>query len=209
MNKLLLIVSRQNKYLGQVNKIIKESSFESSYSFKEDGFSYENNIIYSFTNLDKVNKNVINYKFYQNYKNKLQVQQLLSNNNIATPKILNEINSEAYLKENKHEGIVKLINNTNQIDIDDYYLEEIISGIESKYYFVFDKLFDKNNEITDKSLTKLANNIKELLSLEVFSFDVINKENVNYIIDVNISPGFYKSDIARSYFINLIKDIKR
>ena len=101
------------------------------------------------------------------------------------------------------------INNTNQIDIDDYYLEEIISGIESKYYFVFDKLFDKNNEITDKSLTKLANNIKELLSLEVFSFDIINNKNINYIIDVNISPGFYKSDIARSYFINLIKDIKR
>lgn len=209
MNKLLLVASKQNKYLGQVDKIIKESSFECKYAFIEDNFSYENYIIYSFTKLDDINKNVINYKFYQNYKSKLEVQQLLSNNNIATPKILYKINNEVYLKENKHEGLVKLINNINQIDIDDYYLEEVIYGIESKYYFVFDKLFDKNNEIIDKSLLKLANDIKEILSLEVFSFDVINKENINYVIDVNISPGFYKSDISRSYFINKVKDIKR
>ena len=105
--------------------------------------------------------------------------------------------------------MLKIINNINQIDIDDYYLEEVIYGIESKYYFVFDKLFDKNNEIIDKNLLKLANDIKEILSLEVFSFDVIYKENINYVIDVNISPGFYKSDISRSYFINKVKDIKR
>ena len=71
------------------------------------------------------------------------------------------------------------------------------------------KLFDKNKEIIDKNLLKLANDIKKTLYLEVFSFDVINKENINYVIDVNISPGFYKSDISRSYFINKVKDIKR
>lgn len=209
MNKLLLITSKQNKYVDQINKIIKESLFESRLTFKEDNFNCEDYIIYLFTKLDEVNENVINYKFYQNYKSKLEVQQLLKNNNISTPKIVDKITSYVYLKENKHEGSVKLINNYDQINVSDFYLEENIKGVENKYYFVFDKLFDKNIEIIDKNLINLASNIKDTLLLEVFSFDVISKENINYVIDVNIAPGFYKSDIARSYFINSIKDIKR
>ena len=38
----------------------------------------------------------------------------------------------AYLKENKHEGIVKKITNTDNINLSNYYLEQVIEGIENK-----------------------------------------------------------------------------
>ena len=126
-------------------------------------------------------------------------------NKINTPSILSKVNTFAYLKENKHEGVVKIINSIDDIDLTNYYLEEVVKGEESKYYYVFDLLFNSDSKIIDKDLNNIANVIATSLNLDVFSFDVIKKDNINYVIDVNIYPGFYKSDIARSYFISYIE----
>lgn len=205
-NSLIILTSKLNKYQGQIDKIIRESSFNVIKAFIEEYGDYTNNFVYSFTRLINVSNNVINYKFYLNYLNKKQVQELLSNK-VNTPKLLETVDSIAYLKENKHEGIVKIITNKDNINLSNYYLEQIIEGIENKYYYVFDLLFDNESKIIDKDLINIALIISNSLHLDVFSFDVIKKDNINYVIDVNISPGFYKSDIARNYFINYIERI--
>lgn len=203
-NKLVIITSKSNKYEGQIDKIINEASFIVNKIYIEDNYDCPNDIIYSFINLNKITNSVINYNFYLNYKDKKEVQILLSTK-INTPKILNKVHTKAYLKENKHEGEVKLISNDYNINLTSYYLEEVISGQENKYYYVFDSLFDNASKIIDKDLVYIANVIANTLSLDVFSFDVIKKDDINYVIDVNVAPGFYKSDIARSYFINYIE----
>lgn len=203
-NSLTILTSKSNKYQGQIDKIVSTSSFNVKKAFIEDGVDYTNNIVYSFTRLINVSSNVINYKFYLNYLSKKQVQVLLSDK-VNTPKLLTKVDDIAYLKENKHEGIVKKITNTDNINLSDYYLEQVIEGIENKYYYVFDSLFDNISKIIDKDLLNIASTICNTLQLDVFSFDVIKKDNINYVIDVNVSPGFYKSDIARNHFISYIE----
>lgn len=203
-NSLTILTSKSNKYQGQIDKIVSTSSFNVKKVFIEDGVDYTNDIVYSFTRLINVSSNVINYKFYLNYLNKKQVQVLLSNK-VNTPKLLTKVDDIAYLKENKHEGIVKKITNTDNINLSNYYLEQVIEGIENKYYYVFDSLFDNISKIIDKDLLNIASTICNTLQLDVFSFDVIKKDNINYVIDVNVSPGFYKSDIARNHFISYIE----
>ena len=205
-NSLIILTSKSNKYQGQIDKIIRESSFNVVKAFIEEDGDYTNNFVYSFTRLINVYNNVINYKFYLNYLNKKQVQELLSNK-VNTPKLLETVDSIAYLKENKHEGIVKKITNKDNINLSNYYIEQVIEGIENKYYYVFDSLFDNESKIIDKDLINIALIISNSLHLDVFSFDVIKKDNINYVIDVNVSPGFYKSDIARNHFINYIERI--
>ena len=74
-NNFLLITSKKNKYFGQIEKLMSESLINTTMVYIEDNFDDENfDIIYSFTTLDKVDKRYINYKFYQNYKSKLEVQ---------------------------------------------------------------------------------------------------------------------------------------
>ena len=203
-NNLTILTSKSNKYEGQIDKIINQASFKVNKVYIEDNFSYDDSIIYSFANVTKITKNIINYKFYLNYKDKKQIQIELSNK-IFTPKLLNKVETIAYLKENKHEGVVKLVEKNQNIDLNNYYLEEVIEGKEYKYYFVFDSLFDNLNTIFDNNLLNIAKVIKETLLLVIFSFDVIKKDNINYVIDVNVSPGFYKSDVARNHFISYIE----
>ena len=203
-NNLTILTSKSNKYEGQIDKIINQASFKVNKVYIEDNFSYDDSIIYSFANVTKISKNIINYKFYLNYKDKKQIQIELSNK-IFTPKLLNKVETIAYLKENKHEGVVKLVEKNQNIDLNNYYLEEVIEGKEYKYYFVFDSLFDNLNTIFDNNLLNIAKVIKETLLLDIFSFDVIKKDNINYVIDVNVSPGFYKSDVARNHFISYIE----
>ncbi len=203
-NNLTILTSKSNKYEGQIDKIINQASFKVNKVYIEDNFSYDDSIIYSFTNVNKITKNVINYKFYLNYKDKKQIQIALSNK-IYTPTIINKVKTIAYLKENKHEGVVRKVKKNELIELNNYYLEEVIEGKEYKYYFVFDSLFDNSNTIFDNDLLNIAKVIKETLLLDVFSFDVIKKDNINYVIDVNMSPGFYKSDVARNHFISYIE----
>ena len=59
----------------------------------------------------------------------------------------------------------------------------------------------KNNE-----LLKICKNISSLLNLDIFSADFIDDGNLNYLIDVNSSAGFYLSSYAR---YELIKCIER
>ena len=203
-NNLTILTSKSNKYEGQIDKIINQASFNVNKVYIEDNFSYDDSIIYSFSDVNKITKNIINYKFYLNYKDKRQIQIALSNK-IFTPNILNKVETIAYLKENKHEGVVRKVKKNELIELNNYYLEEVIEGKEYKYYFVFDSLFDNSNTIFDNDLLNIAKVIKETLLLDVFSFDVIKKDNINYVIDVNVSPGFYKSDVARNHFICYIE----
>ena len=203
-NNLTILTSKSNKYEGQIDKIINQASFKVNKVYIEDNFSYDDSIIYSFANVTKITKNIINYKFYLNYKDKKQIQIELSNK-IFTPKLLNKVETIAYLKENKHEGVVRKVKKNELIELNNYYLEEVIEGKEYKYYFVFDSLFDNLNTIFDNNLLNIAKVIKETLLLDIFSFDVIKKDNINYVIDVNVSPGFYKSDVARNHFISYIE----
>ena len=203
-NNLTILTSKSNKYEGQIDKIINQASFKVNKVYIEDNFSYDDSIIYSFANVTKITKNIINYKFYLNYKDKKQIQIALSNK-IFTPNILNKVETIAYLKENKHEGVVRKVKKNELIELNNYYLEEVIEGKEYKYYFVFDSLFDNLNTIFDNNLLNIAKVIKETLLLDIFSFDVIKKDNINYVIDVNVSPGFYKSDVARNHFISYIE----
>ena len=132
-NNLTILTSKSNKYEGQIDKIINQASFKVNKVYIEDNYSYDDSIIYSFTNVNKITKNVINYKFYLNYKDKKQIQIALSNK-IYTPNILNKVETIAYLKENKHEGVVRKVKKNDLIELNNYYLEEVIEGKEYKYY---------------------------------------------------------------------------
>ena len=204
------------KYKEHINKIISSANFDIEVISIENISKLDKHLSYCICNSPLINNlinedvNLINKDFYALNKSKKDIQLLLENSNIFVPKITTTPDCfPLYFKENRHEGIVKKVNSLNEIpNVNDYYLEEIIVGFkESKYYFIYDKVFDAENEINNQKIKKLCFDICNILNLQIFSIDVITNENINYVIDVNPSPGFYKSDIARNYFIKYLNKL--
>ena len=218
MSNKYILINKNNKYTDHINKIINQSDYEINVIDEKDILLLnDNDVIYSLItnnlnlNIDRFT-NFINKDFYIKKINKKNIQMLLFNNNINTPKILNKIkNYPIYLKENQHEGLVKKINNEIELfdytsNLKDYYIEEYIEPQnEIKCYYIFGNVYDKTTQIFDNKIVSLLNKVSKTLALDIMSVDILVKNNTYYVIDVNQSPGFYLSDIAR---LNLIKKIK-
>lgn len=218
MSNKCILTSKDNKYVDHIKKIINQADYEikvidelNILSLKEDDIVYSlitNNLtldIYKFNYL-------INKEFYSKKLNKKDIQIMLIENNVNTPKILKKVNVyPVYFKENKHEGFVKMLNNEEELfsltkQINDFYIEEYINfHKEIKCYYIYGHIYDKNIEIFDNEILSICNNVAKILGLDIMSLDILFNDNNYYVIDVNQSPGFYLSDIAR---LNLIKKLK-
>ena len=218
MSNKYILINKNNKYTDHINKIINQSDYKIDVIDEKDILLLnDNDVIYSLItnnlnlNIDRFT-NFINKDFYIKKINKKNIQMLLLNNNINTPKILNKIkNYPIYLKENQHEGLVKKIYNEIELfdytsNLNDYYIEEYIElQNEIKCYYIFGNVYNKTTQIFDNKIVTLLNKVSKTLALDIMSVDILVKNNTYYVIDVNQSPGFYLSDIAR---LNLIKKLK-
>ena len=87
----------------------------------------------------------------------------------------------------------------------DYYLEEIINfDKENKLYFVFDTLFNEEGIYVDDNDYLVCKRIQNILKLDVMSIGICYTDGKKYIIDVNTSPAFFKSESARIAFIEKV-----
>lgn len=148
---------------------------------------------------------------------KLEVQQVLSKNNIDIPEIvtingLNKIQYPIFCKENSHVGINLVAYSENTLvkffckfNISDFYCEKIITGgKEMKLYCINNIVYDNNEIIKNKELNELFKKITNSLQIETYSADIINKENKNIVIDINPNSGFFSSNIARKEFLKYV-----
>lgn len=214
MGNKFILSSSKNKYNDHINKIINEADYKIHVTNDLNDINIDSVIYSLITNYDfrvdisKYNK-FINNNFFIRNLNKKDIQLLLKDNGINTPNIYSKIEQyPVYVKENKHEGLVNLINDSSEYVSENSYAEEYIEyDKEDKYYYVFGKVYDTFTEISDEFIIELCCKIVKILSLDVMSIDVLYKDDKYYVIDVNHSPGFYKSDIARKELIRKIKEM--
>lgn len=233
MDKCIIFLSKEENYLGSAIKIKEQSNFYTEIIYIEDYImnkkKIENSIIYFLCNSELVkgiinikeidNCYIFNKKFFENNYTKLEMQNILKNNYIQVPRIIdknsiNRINFPTFCKEDRHGGIVLKTYTSNTINRffekfnkDDFYLEEsIIAQEELKLYFVRDFIYSKG-KINDV-LKTICTKVSKQLQLEIFSIDIIKDfEDNYYVIDVNPSAGFYMLDYAREELIKNIEDI--
>lgn len=222
----IIIASKKGKYFKQIDKLINESLIEaksyyiedlliSDIKFNSDDLLYfmcsNYSLIKSYLLTRIIDAEIINKTFLLKEKTKKDVQLILSEKSINTPKLLNDINDKFfYLKENNHEGLSKKIKGEELNDFShiDYYLEEYIDyKIELKLYYVYGQIFNKKEIEHNIKLINICNNISRILSLDVFSVDILIDDLNYYVIDVNYSPGFYLSDIGRKSLLISARDI--
>ena len=160
---------------------------------------------------------IINKNFLIEKHDKLICQEKLMKNNIDVPKIykgknidISSFDYPIFCKENKHQGITFQAYNIRTInyffqnyDISNFYFEESIKSVdEIKLYYVNGKVILKNKVYDDNDkIIKVCENISRVLSLDVFSTDILKFDNKYYVIDINASSGFYLSDAARKEFL--------
>lgn len=233
MDKCIIFLSKEENYLGSAMKIKEQSNFYTEIIHIEDYIidkkKIKNSIIYFLCNSDLVkeivnikeieNCYIFNKKFFENNYSKLEIQNILKNNYIKVPRIIdkssmNKINFPTFCKEDRHGGIVLKTYTSNTIsrffekfNKDDFYLEEsIIAQEELKLYFIRDFIYSKGN-INDV-LQTICTKVSKCLQLEIFSIDIIKDFEDNfYVIDVNPSAGFYMLDHARKELIKNIENI--
>lgn len=169
-----------------------------------------------------VNCYIFNETFFRSNYTKLEIQKILSQNQIKIPKIfeISKITTAefpVFCKENLHAGIVlkaytknTLIKFFNKFPQDKFYIEETINGqAEDKYYWIRGKLYSKENSKINNKVKNDCAKIAKILNLEIFSIDVIKNDKQYVVIDVNPSAGFYLLDEARNNFIKeLEKEVK-
>ena len=162
---------------------------------------------------------IFNNKFFESNYTKLEMQKLLIDNKISTPQIFQiskekEMQLPILFKENRHSGMILEVYTKNTIEEffkrfkeDDFYIEEKINGgQEIKYYYIKGNIYTNNNSIIYDVVKLYCNKISNILGLEIFSVDIIKKDNKYIVIDINPSAGFYLLDEARN---NLICEIER
>ena len=120
-----------------------------------------------------------------------------------------------FCKQNIHAGMVLKIYTVNTINKffekfarDDFYLEEAIkSNVESKFYFVKGNIYAKDNIEIPYCVKNICIKISVALNLDVFSVDMMQKNEEYIVFDVNPSAGFYMLDEARNKLICEIEKI--
>ena len=234
--ELIIFVSKDNLYRGQVSKIINDSYYKVKIIQIEE--FYKNKIILTLDNNQVVyficcnspliakaiglikGGKIINKDYLMNDYKKISIQKVLSKSDISVPKIYNknDFNYPIFCKENIHQGIIFKAYNSRTIskyfehfNIDKYYFEESIeSKIEYKLYFVSNKIYFKDGKLykNKEELRDLCIKVSKVLNnLEVFSIDIISYKGTYYIIDVNSSAGFYQSDDARKEFLYYVGEL--
>lgn len=224
MNYLHVFYSNKGKYFDFIKKYKKESNCIKFYCI-EDAINsnlsfFERDTVYLLLNdLEMINKfinkykgkvRILNQNFYEMKLSKLDVQNLLYKHSYNVPKIMDKNDfDKCYFKENNHQGFSQVINSafeakqvikTNKVK--SFYLEEYISfDREIKLYYVFDKLYSKDIECLDSDKYK---DIAKILSLDIMSIDILIKDDIYYLIDVNASPGLYHCDEGLTYFIKRV-----
>ena len=232
MDKCIIFLSKSENYLESAKKIKISLNLDVSIYYIEEFIKFknkkkflENSIVYFLCNtylikklLNKttnVNYYVFNKKFFINNYSKLEIQKILMYNNILIPKILNsdEYKLPIFIKENKHAGIVIKAYTRNTINIfmrkfnnHNFYMEEDINGDkEVKYYYVKGRIFSKNDNNLLNVISEYCNKISKILDLDIFSVDIIKKNDLYIVIDVNPSAGFYLLDEARNKLVEEIE----
>ncbi len=165
--------------------------------------------------LERVNCYIFNKDFFKRNYTKLETQKKLIDNNIKTPQIfenfevVDKTKLPIFCKQNIHAGMVFKIYTVNTInkffekfDSDEFYLEEAIeSNVESKFYFVKGNIYAKNNIEILNCVKKTCIKISSVLKLDVFSVDMIQRNDDYVVFDVNPSAGFYMLDEARNKLV--------
>lgn len=232
--QLDILISKQDKYYYSYIKLKDESYIPTNIYYIEDlnlemieKYNFNNHMIYFLCNLSLNNKIIsalknkhcyfINKKFFLHDYTKLEVQQVLNDNNIDIPEIvtingLNKIQNPIFCKENSHVGINLVAYSENTLvkffckfNISDFYYEKIITGgKEMKLYCINNIVYDNNKIIKNKELNELFKKITNSLQIETYSADIINKENKNIVIDINPNSGFLVPILLGKNFLNML-----
>ena len=170
---------------------------------------------------DKVYK-IINEEFYCKENTKLKIQKELKTNDILVPNIIEyekvtKYEYPLFFKSVDHAELVLKVYNQNSLDnllqkfdSKSIYLEESLEDSNSeeyKVYFIKNTIYfdDMYGNFTDNIIEQLCLKIGNILKLELFSIDIIKRNDYYYVIDINPSAGLYKSSKSREA---LIKEFK-
>lgn len=179
-------------------------------------------------NLSDKGAYVINNDFLKGNRSKFYVQKTIKDVGVLVPKhvTIHDVKTlknacsilkfPLFLKSVEH--VHKIFNGKNETEIINFwqttnkslgwYLEESIEGentVLEKYYCVSDKFFNMNGTKIAASVTGTLNLISNTLKLEAFSAEFIFDGNSYYCIDINPAPAFFRSAIAREYFVRSLK----
>ena len=166
---------------------------------------------------DKVYK-IINEEFYCKESTKLKIQKELKNNDILVPNIIEyekvtKYEYPLFFKSVDHAELVLKVYNKNSLDnllqkfdSRSIYLEESLEDSNSeeyKVYFIKNTIYfdDMYGNFTDNIIEQLCLKIGNILKLELFSIDIIKRNDYYYVIDINPSAGLYKSSKSREALI--------
>ena len=158
---------------------------------------------------DKVYK-IINEEFYCKENTKLKIQKELKTNDILVPNIIEyekvtKYEYPLFFKSVDHAELVLKVYNKNSLDnllqkfdSKSIYLEESLEDSNSeeyKVYFIKNTIYfdDMYGNFTDNIIEQLCLKIGNILKLELFSIDIIKRNDYYYVIDINPSAGLYKS----------------
>lgn len=170
---------------------------------------------------DKVYK-ITNEEFYCKENTKLKIQKELKTNDILVPNIIEyekvtKYEYPLFFKSVDHAELVLKVYNKNSLDnllqkfdSKSIYLEESLEDSNSeeyKVYFIKNTIYfdDMYGNFTDNIIEQLCLKIGNILKLELFSIDIIKRNDYYYVIDINPSAGLYKSSKSREA---LIKEFK-
>ena len=161
-------------------------------------------------------------KFYCKENTKLKIQKELKTNDILVPNIIEyekvtKYEYPLFFKSVDHAELVLKVYNKNSLDnllqkfdSKSIYLEESLEDSNSeeyKVYFIKNTIYfdDMYGNFTDNIIEQLCLKIGNILKLELFSIDIIKRNDYYYVIDINPSAGLYKSSKSREA---LIKEFK-
>ena len=232
--QLDILISKQDKYYCSYIKLKDESYIPTNIYIIEDlnlatikELNVNNHIIYFLCNLPLNNKIIkalknkkcyfLNKKFFEAGYTKVEVQQVLSKNNIEVPERftiddISKVKYPIFCKENSHVGINFISYSENTLikffckfNISDFYFEKVITGgKETKLYCINNMIFNNEKVIKNKEINELFRKITNALAIETYSADIISLKNKHIVIDINPNSGFFGSNIARRQFLRYI-----
>ena len=164
--------------------------------------------------VDSIGCKVFNSKFYSSKLSKLNSQQLLAENNVLVPQIIEYENLEKkdfplFCKSHQHADMVMKVYNKltldnllKKFDVKDLYFERAVdcgNYKEYKVYFVKNDIFfdDKYNDFYDTNIKDVCARVSDVLGLDVYSTDILLSEGKYYVLDINPSAGLYMSTGSR------------
>ena len=231
---LYIFISHYDDYSENVEKIKNIDRENVKKIYWEDYFVNpfkieESDRIYILTNATSVlpfvkqfgeNYYVINKNYYMKNLNKFDIQKHLSNRNISVPTLLEfeRINKRSFpimCKSKKHADFVIAIYTLgtfnslfSKYNKNDFYLEQLVRiNEEIKVYFVKDETYfydGYHNEKLHKEISDICKKISEILTLDVFSIDVLVCNGKLFVIDINPAAGLFNSMSARKKLVEWI-----